>query len=399
MTTSYTAAFPFDRGPRHPIRPVHHSYDPVPTTSDSPNHDLFDFLAKAAKDDPALHRSSFCLNPEDLGVSWQTFFPACRQSRQWREAEDAAQELTDRLFRAKGSSGSSLCKHWRDLAEILQVVETAVGCTVYMYPRADLVRIRLLAQLHVVMWIHDDVPRIAKCHQEELQQGRRSPATPTRTSCHEGSSPICRLVSSVLQDILQADPIIGFEVAAGALKWYRRSRAHCSRDQGNCRPTTISDYLEASVGDVTTDVYLAMIRFAGSIHLTSRQSQDPILNNIVNIWSKHRIIVKDLFSYEKDCLEHQVNDSAIVNAVQVLQSEFNVSPATAKEVARNIQLDTEREMHALYKEILGRTGNGSPEARYVRALVESLAGNVFYSSTAERNAMPLLGRSAEENES
>ncbi|OGM51285.1 hypothetical protein ABOM_000401 [Aspergillus bombycis] len=399
MTTSYTAALPFDRGPRHPIRPVHHSYDPVHTTSDSPKHDLFDFLAGAAKDDPALHRSSFCLNPEDLGVSWQTFFPACRQSRQWRAAEDAAQELTDRLFRTRDSSGGSFCKHWRGLAEILQLVETAVGCTVYMYPRADVIRTRLLAQLHVVMYIHDDVPSIAQCHHEELQQGRSSPPTPTQTSCRQGTSAICRLLSRVLQDILQADPIIGFEVATGTLKWHRMSRAHCSQDEDSCRSTTLSDYLEASARDATTDVNLSMIRFAGSIHLTSRQSQDPILKNIVNLWAKHRIMVKDLFSYEKDCLEHAVNDSAIFNAVQVLQSELNISPATAKEVARNIQLDTEREMHGLYREILGRTGTDSPEARYVRALVESLAGNVFYSSTAERNAMPLLGKSAEENES
>ncbi|KAE8319990.1 isoprenoid synthase domain-containing protein [Aspergillus transmontanensis] len=174
------------------------------------------------------------------------------------------------------------------------------------------------------------------------------------------------------------------------------SRAHCSKDQGNYRPTTLSAYLKASVGDTTTDVNLSMIRFAGSIHLTSQQGQDPILKCIVDLWAKHRVIVKDLFSYEKDCLEHEVNDSAIVNAIQVLQSELNVSLATAKEVARNIQLDTEREMHRLYKEILGRTGTYNPEARYVRALVESLAGNVFYSSTAQRNAMPLLGKSAEE---
>ncbi|KAJ1709566.1 isoprenoid synthase domain-containing protein [Aspergillus flavus] len=397
MTTS-TATVPFDQGPRHPIRPVHHSYDPVHTISDPLKHDLFGFLATAAKDDPALHRSSFCLNPEDLGVPWRTFFPACRQNRQWREAEDAAQELTDRLFRAGDSLMSSFCKHWRDLTEILQLVETAVACTVYTYPRANVVRIRLLAQLHVVMWIHDDVPGIAKCHQDELKQDRRSAATPTRRTCHQGTSPICRLISNILQDILQADPIIGYEVAAGTLKWHRMSRAHCSKAQGNCRPTTLSDYLKASVGDATTDVNLSMIRFAGSIHLTSHQGQDPILKCIVDLWAKHRVIVKDLFSYEKDCLEHEVNDSAIFNAIQVLQRELNVSLATAKEAARNIQLETEREMHGLYKEILGRTGTYSPEARYVRALVESLAGNVFYSSTAERNAMPLLGKSAGENE-
>ncbi|KAE8136122.1 isoprenoid synthase domain-containing protein [Aspergillus pseudotamarii] len=395
---TYTATLPFDRGPRHPIRPVHHSYDPVHTTSDPPKHDLFGFLATAAQDDPALHRSSFRLSPEDLGVSWQTFFPACRQSRQWREAEDAAQELTDRLFRAGDSCMSDFCKHWRDLAEILQLVETAVACTVYMYPRADVVRIRLLAQLHVVMWIHDDVPNIADCHQEELQQGRRSPPTPTRTSCRQGTSPICRLISTVLHDILQADSMIGSDVAAGALKWHQMSRAHCSKDQDNCRPTALSEYLKASVEDATTDVNLAMIRFAGSIHLTSQQGQDPILKCIVDLWAKHLVIVKDLFSYEKDCLEHKVNDSAVVNAIQVLQSELNISLRAAKEVARNIQLDTEREMHGLYQEILGRTGTDSPEARYVRALLESLAGNVFYSSTAERNAMPLLGKSAEENE-
>ncbi|KAB8275642.1 isoprenoid synthase domain-containing protein [Aspergillus minisclerotigenes] len=397
MTTS-TATVPFDQGPRHPIRPVHHSYDPVHTISDPLKHDLFGFLATAAKDDPALHRSSLCLNPEDLGVPWQTFFPACRQNQQWREAEDAAQELADRLFRAGDSFMNSVCRHWRDLAEILQLVETAVSCTVYMYPRANVVRIRLLAQLHVVMRIHDDVPGIAKGHQDELKQDRRSAATPTRTTCHQGTSPICRLIFNILQDILQVDPIIGYEVAAGTLKWHRMSRAHCSKDQGNCRPTTLSDYLKASVGDATTDVNLSMIRFAGSIHLTSQQGQDPLLKCIVDLWAKHRVIVKDLFSYEKDCLEHEVNDSTIVNAIQVLQRELNVSLRTAKEVARNIQLDTEREMHGLYKEILGRTGAYSPEARYVRALVESLAGYVFYSSTAERNAMPLLGKSAEENE-
>ncbi|KAE8357274.1 isoprenoid synthase domain-containing protein [Aspergillus caelatus] len=192
------------------------------------------------------------------------------------------------------------------------------------------------------------------------------------------------------QDIVQADPTIGFEVAAAALKWHRMSRAHRSKDQDNFRLTTLSEYLKAIVEDATTDVNLSMIRFAGSTQLTSQQGQDPILKCIVDLWAKHRVIVKDLFSYEKDCLERKVNGSAVVNAIHVLQSEHNVSLGAAKEVARNIQLDIEREMHGLYKEVLGRTGTDSPEARYVRALVENLAGNVFYSSTAERNAMPLL---------
>ncbi|KAF5863252.1 hypothetical protein ETB97_010374 [Aspergillus alliaceus] len=386
---SYTATLPFDRGPLHPIRPVHYSYDPVHTTPDSPKHDLFDYLSTAAKEDPALHRSSFCLEPEKLGVSWQTFFPACRQSRQWRDAEDAAQELTDKLFRTGGSSRNGYCKKWRDLAEILQVVEMAVACAVYTYPRADVVRIRLLAQLHVVIWIHDDVLGIVEREQGEPEKDRSFPPTPTRKGSNVKSNSICGIISSILQEILQVDSTIGFDVAAGALKWHRMSRAHCNSDLTINRFMTLSDYLEARIGDPATDIHLSMIRFAASIHLSHEQGQDPILKDIVSLWAKHRIIVNDLFSYEKECLEHAVHDSAIVNVVKFLQGELDVSLETAKEVARNIQLDTEREIHGLYKDILNRTGPDSTDARYVRALVESLAGNVFSSSTAGRNAMPL----------
>jgi hypothetical protein len=116
----------------------------------------------------------------------------------------------------------------------------------------------------------------------------------------------------------------------------------------------------------------------------------------VNLWNKHRIIVKDLFSYEKEWLEHEVHDSALINAVQVLQGELGVSVEEAKRVARNIQLDIEQQMHMLYQEILNKTGANSIEVRYVRALVESLAGNVFYSSTAGRNAMPLMGKTVDQ---
>lgn len=94
-------------------------------------------------------------------------------------------------------------------------------------------------------------PSLLRALQEELQEDRRSP-TPARKSCHHRSSPICRLISTVLQDILHADPIIGFEVAAAALKWHRMSRAHRSKDQGNLRLTTLSDHLEAIIDDATT---------------------------------------------------------------------------------------------------------------------------------------------------
>ncbi|KAF7596901.1 hypothetical protein BBP40_011946 [Aspergillus hancockii] len=392
----HTADLPFDRGPRQNIRPVHYSYDPVHTASGPLKHDLFDFLTTAAQDDPALHKSSFCLIPEELSVSWQTLFPACRQSRQWREAEDAAQELVDKLFRAGDSFVGTLCKKWRGLAEILQVVETAVACVVYMYPRADVARIRLLAQLHVVMWIHDDVLGVVKCNTEENARDPHCPQTPTRTSSSKKSNPVCRLMTTVLQEIVQLDATLGFEVAAGALKWHRMSRAHSTANLDKSHLTTLSDYFQTSIGDVSTDVNLSMIRFAGSIHLSPEQERNPTLNEIANLWTKHRIIVKDLFSYEKECLEHEVHDSALINAIQVLQVELSVSLDAAKEVARNIQLDIEREIHILYQEILEKTGADSIEVRYVRTLVESLAGNVFYSSTAGRNVMPLMGKCADD---
>ncbi|KAE8356923.1 isoprenoid synthase domain-containing protein [Aspergillus coremiiformis] len=173
------------------------------------------------------------------------------------------------------------------------------------------------------------------------------------------------------------------------------SRAHWVHDSQKRSLATLSDYLQESIGDSTTDIHLSMIRFAGSIHLAQDRGHDPLLNNIVNLWAKHRIIVKDLFSYDKDCLEHDACDSVIVNAVQVLRGELGVSLETAKEVARTIQLDTEREIHGLYMEVLSRTGIDSTEVRYIRALVESLAGNVFCSSTAGRNAMPLVGKSVD----
>ncbi|KAE8147176.1 isoprenoid synthase domain-containing protein [Aspergillus avenaceus] len=394
---SHTVIYPFDKGPRHPIRPVHYSYDPVDTNSTFLKHPLFDYLVSAAKQDPHLHRTSFSLNPESLGVSWQTLFPACRQSRQWREAENAAQELIDQLFRANLSSTGALCKRWRDLAEVLQVVETAVAGVVYMYPRADTARIRLLSKLHVAMWIHDDVPRVAECHQEAALCTCLCAQDEDESVFDADTSPTCQVLSCILQDILQLDPALGCRVVAGALKWHRTSRTHCDRDQNSPRLTALSDYLQDSIADISEDVTLSMIRFAGMIHLTTEQEECPLLKELVNLWAKHRIIVKDLFSFGTECLEHQVQNSTLINAVQVLQNELDVSLDTAKEVARDIQLDIEQEVYVLYQKILAKAGPTSVEVRYVRALVESLAGNVFYSCTTGRNAMPLVRMSIEDS--
>lgn len=100
----------------------------------------------------------------------------------------------------------------------------------------------------------------------------------------------------------------------------------------------------------------------------------------------HFSLTNDLYSYDKEILEVEEQEAALVNAVYVLQVLLKVSDRTSKLILRSIVLDLENQIQVSYSALLQSKTLNDRQLRYARSMIESLAGNLFHSSTLTRYA-------------
>ena len=103
------------------------------------------------------------------------------------------------------------------------------------------------------------------------------------------------------------------------------------------------------------------------------------------LYMTHISLTNDLYSYSKEVLEMK-DGGALVNGVHVLQSLLGVCPNTAKVILRNILWSIENQLDQMYDDFEQSGKFSKDQLRLFRGMIESLAGNMFYSATTYRYA-------------
>lgn len=108
------------------------------------------------------------------------------------------------------------------------------------------------------------------------------------------------------------------------------------------------------------------------------------------IYMIHISLINDLYYYPKELLETK-DGGALTNGVHVLESLLAVCQDTAKMILRRILWSIESQLDQMYKDFEQSGKFSEGQLRLFRGMVESLAGNTFYSSTTYRYASAVPG--------
>lgn len=85
----------------------------------------------------------------------------------------------------------------------------------------------------------------------------------------------------------------------------------------------------------------------------------------------------------------------MINSVRVLQNNMMVGDNTAKGILRRILLDVERQLHVEQQRLRMDAATTETQNIIAQAVVQSLAGNLFYSATTYRYARVVEGAKLE----
>lgn len=106
---------------------------------------------------------------------------------------------------------------------------------------------------------------------------------------------------------------------------------------------------------------------------------------------EHFTLVNDVYSFDKEYREHVTQGTVLVNAVSVLTELYSLSDTTtAKCMLWSVIRDIENRMRAEYEDLkTSKTPLSAEQWRYIDALLECAAGNIFCSATIARYGGPL----------
>jgi hypothetical protein len=118
-----------------------------------------------------------------------------------------------------------------------------------------------------------------------------------------------------------------------------------------------------------------------------RLSRDDLakMQKLAHLSTTHQFMMNDLYSYEKENCELKQGGS-VSNAVLVIQNQLNVSPLIAKSILQNMIWDIEFQMDRFWNQLRDDNEVNEQQLEYAHCLMDSAAGNVFFSATAPRYA-------------
>jgi hypothetical protein len=138
-----------------PLRPVKLAFDPV--GSDTLGVPRLDF-ASLFREENVAEDAPLVINPEEMGVPWNTSLPWTRQSKFWAYAEAAGYDLANAISLDKASERGTLPMELMDERrkwKIDELVEDALSCCAYLYPTSSPTRLALLTQSVLLLFLHD----------------------------------------------------------------------------------------------------------------------------------------------------------------------------------------------------------------------------------------------------
>ncbi|KAJ5950696.1 isoprenoid synthase domain-containing protein [Penicillium vulpinum] len=376
------------------IKPFEYFFDPAPLNDDYASLNLFPFLEASTREAiPGLEDSN-CFNPRHMGLPWSTTFPAAVQSKYWRDAQEAATELFEKIRAAAKAKGKEMRDNEMTNEEISKsrdalLIDTAISAPMNMFPAANANQARILAKGNIFIFIHDDDvdcqsygtgTNVLKEALEELQ------SLPEELERYRGpwKNPLFQeWVDECAQENFEA----GLEFVQGALIWAKHTLDNPPKKQEHF--SSWPDYVYFRIKDFMTIGVSGMLQLSCAIKVPAPERK--ALDEMYRLYMMHFSLTNDLYSYEKEMLEAKEEGVAIVNGVPVIAHLLNVSRKTAKTILRMILIDLENQLHVVYNAHVQSGMLNDRQLRYARSMIEGLSGNLFYSATIGRYARAIPG--------
>lgn len=145
--------------------PISHIYDPIKdSNSNTISSDLFNFLDAINEDITSRqYTNSILLSPPSIGIPWPSTIPGCRQSKYWKTADQMAKDMLNAIYQSfilDESQDGKLplelqASEEEKLRKERELLATAVKSTVYMFPDASSVRLGMISQSMLLIFLHD----------------------------------------------------------------------------------------------------------------------------------------------------------------------------------------------------------------------------------------------------
>ncbi|KAI9933032.1 hypothetical protein ASPWEDRAFT_166682 [Aspergillus wentii DTO 134E9] len=377
------------------MRPIQYAFDPAGTTPPALQKlKHFSFLSDSLSHPTLGLHNTEAINPSAVRVPWPTYFPACVQCKYWPEAKRAAQAILHQIMDAspehQGMIPSRIHKEMISgsaMTKSQELVETSFTAPINMFPAASKTRAEIMAKANVLIFMHDDVI------ESHLANEGTTIIDDALVNLQSENVPIEKvewknnIFGQFAREALEEDPVTGPEYVYSVLQWADYTRNNSATH--SLRFSTFGDYLGFRIRDFAVEFIVASLKFTCEAPLSETEIEP--LKSAGNLYIAHFALTNDLYSYDKEARESAEHGSAVVNGVQVLQDLLCVSPSTAKILLRTLLLDIEKRLYDEYEALVINKELNDNQLRYARGMIESLAGNIFYSATCFRYARVIPG--------
>lgn len=134
------------------LRQVKYGYDPVGQDSEvTASFEHFPFIETSETKD------SVPLNPDLMNVPWWSSFKGCRQSNHWVAIEDQVEGFLTEIRKEQLSQSTRFpydkTTPWSRKEK--ELMETAVLCSIYMFPEGSPRRAGMIAIMLLMAFVHD----------------------------------------------------------------------------------------------------------------------------------------------------------------------------------------------------------------------------------------------------
>ncbi|RMZ46291.1 hypothetical protein CA14_008311 [Aspergillus flavus] len=368
--------------------PITYVYHPILDVGTSFDANLFKFLQHPDEGvgGPGCYSNFIVLYPSELSIYWPSYLPCCRQRKHWKMAERMTRELLDAIY-------EDSCRETRDdgvmppelqdmssevrMRKETELIATSVKSAAYMYPNASPVRAGISSQSMLLVFLHDDVVETSP-----LDAG--STITDAIFATYEPKTGIAQsrreALGGFLTAMIEEDPSLGKRLLSSIFTWLNHTKGY-----GSISPAifeSLRNYLEFRSDDIACEFIIAQALFACNIHLSEMEIQ--VFNNVVRIYVTHISLTNDLYSFEREREEYERTDGLLINAIGVIRKVYQVSPVVAKQLPWGFILDTECAFSGEFKKLISSGLLNSAQIRFVKALAECLAGQIFYSISSGR---------------
>ncbi|PYI26857.1 terpenoid synthase [Aspergillus indologenus CBS 114.80] len=373
------------------MKPTERSFLPTSaaaTATPVAAREIFSFLrtgrAPPNPNSPAQH--DICVGPEASRVPWPTSFPAARQCRYWEAAQTACERLIHESRVLRSREGKLLPKgflcadsnHDVLTRQERAIVDTAVSAAIYIVPNAPVERIKIIAQLFMLLWTHDEMLTAFP-----LFQGETVVDTITQymydLSKNDGSIPENTIVSSIeLSPELLNEGHGLLRVVLG----HFCSFVFFTREQQRTQFQDIRDFLNYRATDIAADFVSACIRFGNQLDLNAQELKG--VQHLVDVASDHMTLINDLFSFNKEKKASIEEGALFLNTVHYIETVLEINSLLAKDVTLSLAQDYEAKIEAEIMRLRQGPPLGHQQWSYVYAMVEAASGNLLFSITSIR---------------